>query len=536
MAGEGPPVPLIIGAVLLLLAVAYYFIKSKGPSAPGAMSSGPAPVDSTGSGGASGGQSGVVSMPPIAATNTAASYVGPTTGSDYPGNDLGNFSNADPNFCADKCNNTSGCIGFIVDSSGQGCYLKGKFANPGTSTTRNVYVKPGTVLPDAAAKYQPPVTGHYLGNDLASFANIDPNFCAAKCNSVQGCVGFEVDSANCVAKSQLTNPIDSTQSQTKVYMKPGVTSLDPDAVTKRQAIQVSVLEIGTASKTFQTAPSGYAGQTAATFSMTMDLYIQSDAPHWRNIFNHGPTSGNDCCGGPTMRKPAMYITGQDAAPANRIHIVMAQAGQNDNTNIVTQAAIPSKTWTKVTFVVSGGRLTTYINGVADPAGTVTGNFVWPTPEQPWTWLTPQYQGNAYGSIQVRNVYFWPFGLTQANIASLDAVVQGGALPDQALPAPPLKVIGMAHQFGQVGSVNSPPSLWYASWGRTNSTVRVRGTNFAMDVQNSTYYNPDIYVQLEKPYDGTLLLESAPIGQSIWSLVAKADAKGQNFVVFNGAPI
>lgn len=457
----GPPgsnTPMIIGGavfLIILLVVGYYMSKKSG--------------DSSTSGGAGGivsaavappppppvvGASAAPPMPTISTLHTADAYVGPSTGSTYPGNDLGNFSNADPNFCADKCNNTPGCIGFTVDTGGQGCYLKSKFDAPVASTTTNAYTKPGTVLPDGASKYQPPITGHFLGNELGSFANIDPNFCAAKCNSTQGCVAFETDATNCVVKSQLTNPIDTSNPAAKVYKKTGVTPIDPSSVTQKQVIQADPLEIGVASKTFAVAPTGYTTQTAPSFTMSMELWIQEKAPKWRNIFNHGPVSGGECCGGPQMRKPAMYITGNDVAPANRIHVCMNQAAANDNTNIVTQAVVAPQTWTKVAIVVSGGSMSVYVNGTLDPSGVVTGNFVWPSPDQPWTWMTPQYLGTAYGSVQVRNAFFWPFGLTAAQVAAITPTSSAAALANQALPAPPAVAVSVATNSGQIVELGS----------------------------------------------------------------------------------
>ena len=207
--------PLIIGVVVLLLCAAYYFMNKKPV----------VPVDTP-----------VVAPPPVTAApvaaaaslafnpTAAASYVGPSTGSEYPGSDLGNFSNPDPNFCADKCNNTPNCTGFVVSSTGQGCYIKSAFVSPVASTTSSVYVKPGTILPDAASKYQPPIVGKYNGNELANFTNTDPNFCASKCNSTQGCVAFQVDATSCILKSRLTEPLDATQTDTKVYKKIGTSS------------------------------------------------------------------------------------------------------------------------------------------------------------------------------------------------------------------------------------------------------------------------------------------------------------------------
>ena len=215
---KGSMMPLIIGVVVLLLCAAYYFMSAK-PAAPVDTAAPPPPPPPP------------PVMTPAPAANVpefnptaATSYVGPSTGSDYPGSDLGNFSNPDPNFCADKCNNTTNCVGFVVSTTGQGCYLKGTFVGPVASTTSVVYVKPGTILPDAASKYQAPVTGKYTGNELGNFTNTDPNFCASKCNSTQGCVAFQVDATSCVLKSQLTEPLDATQTATKIYKKIGTSS------------------------------------------------------------------------------------------------------------------------------------------------------------------------------------------------------------------------------------------------------------------------------------------------------------------------
>ena len=226
MGAPGTNTPIIIGGVVFLLIVliaAYYYTKTPTETPVTAMDTSSVMAASA-----------VVAPTPVASApapatpstlNTSAAYIGPANGSDYPGNDVGNWSNADPNFCADKCNNTPGCIGFIVSTTGQGCYAKSKFENPVASATSNAYTKPDVILPNAAAKYQAPITGHYTGNELGTFANIDPNFCATKCNATQGCVAFETDTANCTTKSQLTEPLDSSKTGFKVYKKPGVAAV-----------------------------------------------------------------------------------------------------------------------------------------------------------------------------------------------------------------------------------------------------------------------------------------------------------------------
>jgi hypothetical protein len=78
-------------------------------------------------------------------------------------------------------------------------------------------------------------------------------------------------------------------------------------------------------------------------------------------------------------------------------------------------------------------MSVYINGALDPTGIKTGNFVWPSPEQPWTWLTPQYVNQAYGSVQVRNAFFWPFALTATQVNAVTPTSSAAALPTQSLP-------------------------------------------------------------------------------------------------------
>lgn len=222
----GSNTPMIIGGVVFLLIVliaAYYYTKTPTETPVAAMDTSSVmaasiPVVASVSAQAP-------APAPTSTLRTAAAYIGPANGSDYPGNDVGNWSNADPNFCADKCNNTPGCVGFIVSTTGQGCYAKSKFENPIASATSNAYTKPDVILPNAAEKYQAPITGHYTGNELGTFANIDPNFCATKCNATQGCVAFETDTANCTTKSQLTEPLDTTKTGFKVYKKPGVAAV-----------------------------------------------------------------------------------------------------------------------------------------------------------------------------------------------------------------------------------------------------------------------------------------------------------------------
>jgi PAN domain/Concanavalin A-like lectin/glucanases superfamily len=419
---------MIIGGVvflIILLVVGYYMSKSSSTGTSGGVASVstgvPPPPPTTGGGVAS------APTPPALAggstLNAAAAYVGPSTGSTYPGNDLGNFSNADPNFCADKCNNTPGCFGFTVDTGGQGCYLKSKFESPVASTTTNAYTKPGTVLPDGASKYQPPVTGHFIGNELGSFASIDPNACAAKCNSTQGCVAFEVDASNCIVKSQLTNPIDTSNAAAKVYKKPGVTPIDPISVTQKQVIQAEPMEISGDPKVFAVPPTGYSTQVAPTFTMSMDLRTQVTNPGYGiSVFDHH--------GGLSMGISGSF----HSKGANHPAISWPQQGGLPTNVAFATGAINPGTWTKVAIVCSGGAVSVYINGSLDV--TMNGNFAWPTANNPvWSWSGLFGGRLAYGSVQVRNVFFWPFSLTTSQLAAITPVSSAAALPDIPLPAP-----------------------------------------------------------------------------------------------------
>jgi hypothetical protein len=409
-AAPGSNTPLIIGGIvflIILLGAAYYFyfMEKDTSDIAGAASStlASAPVTAT-----------PVSPSPAPASGTSG-YIGPSNGSDYPGNDLGNWSNADPSFCADKCNTTPGCVGFIVSTTGQGCYAKSKFENPVNSSTSNVYSKPDIVLPDAAAKYQAPITGHYMGTDTATYANIDPNFCATKCNASTGCVAFETDTTNCVIKSKITDPLDTTRTSTKVYKKTGAT-IAPFSSTG-QALLTTEAEISASPPAF-TTPTGVPTSGAVSYTLSMSVKIAQAGSSWRNIMNHGDP---DCCGS-TTRRPAIFITGNDAAPPNRVHVVHGASG-DENKNITTSFAATPGTYFNLIMVVDSGTLKTYINGALDSAGTATGNFTWNDGGQLWRWNAylsqmPGRAANTEGSVKVKNVYWWNRPLTATEITSL----------------------------------------------------------------------------------------------------------------------
>ena len=199
---------------------------------------------------------------------------------------------------------------------------------------------------------------------------------------------------------------------------PGPAATDPRQAVwaSGQSIQSAPLEISTSTIPFATAPTGITSNAAPSYTMSMDINIAQTGPSWRNVFNNG---SHDCCD-INARHPAMFITGSDTAPPNRIHIVQ-NAVEDVNKNIVSNFAATLGTWFNVTWVVNNGTLSTYFNGVAD--ATATGTFNWGAKNMQWRWneyiqeYTTRTQ-NTQGSVQVANVYFWPSALTAAQIANL----------------------------------------------------------------------------------------------------------------------
>ena len=182
-----------------------------------------------------------------------------------------------------------------------------------------------------------------------------------------------------------------------------------------QAIQVAEAEISTAPPAF-TAPTGI-DTSKVSYSMSMDVLIAQAGPSWRNIMNSGDP---DWPPGTVSRRPAVFITGTDAAPPNRIHIVHGST-EDQNKNIVTSFAATPGTYFNLTWVVDGGKLTTYINGTKDSAGTVSGTFNWGTPAWKWNAYKTQYPSraeNVAGSVKVKNAYWFNKALTDADVTTL----------------------------------------------------------------------------------------------------------------------
>jgi len=183
-----------------------------------------------------------------------------------------------------------------------------------------------------------------------------------------------------------------------------------------QMIQGAPLEISAQTIPFTFEPSGIDTSAAPSYTMSMDINIAETGSSWRNVFNNGT---HDCCDA-NARHPAMFITGTDYGTPNKIHIVQNSV-EDVNKNIVSDFAATLGKWFNVTWVVSGGVLSTYFNGVADK--TVSGTFNWGTAPPQWRWnqYVQEYTTrteNTKGSVKVANVYFWKAPLTASQITKL----------------------------------------------------------------------------------------------------------------------
>ena len=122
-------------------------------------------------------------------------------------------------------------------------------------------------------------------------------------------------------------------------------------------------------------------------------------------------------------KGVVFISGNDTAPANRIHI--AHGTKEDfNLHMFSNFIAPLKQWFNITFTIDNKKMSTYFNGVADNG--VTGTFNWgivspnnwkTVPPNNWKWnqYIDQYKNplHTVGSVKVKNVVFWNKSLTDS---------------------------------------------------------------------------------------------------------------------------
>ena len=70
-----------------------------------------------------------------------------SNGYEYFGNDLVYIPMTDLGFCATYCYQTAECVGFVLATDVEGCWIKSAFENPSPNSNRRIYLKPWTTLP-----------------------------------------------------------------------------------------------------------------------------------------------------------------------------------------------------------------------------------------------------------------------------------------------------------------------------------------------------------------------------------------------------
>jgi len=97
--------------------------------------------------------------------------------------------------------------------------------------------------------------------------------------------------------------------------------------------------------------------------------------------------------------------------------------------------------------------------------------------------------------------------------------------------------GMMYQFGSIGSLRSQPNnIWFYNFGSTNTNLRIKGSSLILNVSNSDFATPDIYVEFSTNINGLVQLEASDIGTTIWTIVAEKTINNANSILFNAVKI
>jgi len=179
-----------------------------------------------------------------------------------------------------------------------------------------------------------------------------------------------------------------------------------------QVLVSSAIDVSQGPMAFSVAPSGWSTSTVA-YTMSVDILIEKSSGGWRCLLaNQTTTQPLENI----RRRPAVFISGADYRDSegrvgpNYIQVVHAVGAVN--TSITTSAKAPEGRYFNLTWTVGNGVLTTYLNGVVDRTGTVSGAFAW-APTNAWTWSP---EGAKSGSLTVRNVYWFNKALSASEVA------------------------------------------------------------------------------------------------------------------------
>jgi hypothetical protein len=329
---------------------------------------------------------------------------------DYPGVPATGNSLYD---CAEKCNQGSDCAGFNFRSSVGACTFLPTGAasstlNQATPYAKDEWVKRFDSSNKGMAYRKKPEIPVNVNDTIPAYVNLSGTgrFCrdSLACNTV-------ISNALTIGTLTQFDTADFEACYACPSRKYRTTEIPG------QTIQAAELEVGTSTFPFTTVPTV---TSPPNYTMSMDINIAQVGASWRAIL--GSTDGSDWSGirpATNTRRPVIGIHGNDShsPPANRLFVNHTNANgdfQGQNTNFV---ATPGS-WFNLTFTInSTSKLgIIYINGVYDSQFSAS-DFAWSNPAN-WTWNNSTY--NKYGSVKVRNVYFWNRVLGSQEVRTIGA--------------------------------------------------------------------------------------------------------------------
>ena len=188
---------------------------------------------------------------------------------------------------------------------------------------------------------------------------------------------------------------------------------DTPAIAKQysvfQILQGPELDIAIGKTNFAVQPN-YDTIHPVCYTFRFECCIQGNSKTTRNIFNSSPD--NPLPIGSINCRPAVYITGDDLPPANRIKITHSTTKNSDSYIISNFKATPG-VWFTVTFIVNNRSMFTYFGNEnedkkKDKIFSNGTNFTWATGDKKWTWNASNIKTDGY--VKVRNVFFWKFAM------------------------------------------------------------------------------------------------------------------------------
>ena len=156
-----------------------------------------------------------------------------------------------------------------------------------------------------------------------------------------------------------------------------------------------------------------ADRTKVIYSISMDINIVKAFPETGLFPLLQNTNNYSFPIGTTERRPKIWISGSYHADGKNRVVVnhVSTNGANESKLLSSEATIG--TYFNLTYVVTDGKLTSYINGVKDSNGEYSAAFTWSTGTDEWTWN--QWNTLGVASIKVKNAYFFNKALTLSEV-------------------------------------------------------------------------------------------------------------------------